>query len=41
LQVLTIEQLLDGAEVKMPDSSMTFKEAEREKNPAGEENKLF
>ena len=29
LQILTIEQLLHGAEVKMPQSAMTFKQAER------------
>lgn len=41
LQIVTIEELLSGAEVKMPPSAMTFKQAEREAEAAGKQDKLF
>lgn len=40
LQIVTIEELLSGAEVKMPPSAMTFKQAEKE-SKATEQNRLF
>ena len=33
--------VLSGAEVKMPPSAITFKQAEREKDSKGEQDKLF
>lgn len=41
LQILTIEELLSGAEVKMPPSSITFKQAGREAEATGKQDKLF
>lgn len=41
LQILTVEELLNGAEVKMPPSSITFKQAERTKEAKGEQDSLF
>lgn len=41
LQILTIEELLSGAEVKMPPSASTFKQAEREVEVKGKQDKLF
>ncbi|MDX2042510.1 MAG: DNA methyltransferase [Acidobacteriota bacterium] len=41
LQILTIEELLNGAEVKMPPSAKTFKQAERETEPTNKQDKLF
>lgn len=41
LQVLTIEELLNGAEVKMPPSAKTFKQAEREAETKSNQDKLF
>lgn len=41
LQILTVEELLNGAEIKMPPSASTFKQAEREKETKGAQDKLF
>ena len=41
LQILTIEELLNGAEVKMPPSAITFKQAEKEDRKVGEQDSLF
>jgi len=41
LQIFTIEELLSGAEVKMPPSAMTFKQAEKEERKVGEQDRLF
>lgn len=41
LQILTIEELLSGAEVKIPPSAITFKQAEREAEATGKQDKLF
>lgn len=41
LQIVTIEELLSGAEVKMPPSAITFKQAEREAEATGKQDKLF
>jgi site-specific DNA-methyltransferase (adenine-specific) len=41
LQILTIEQLLDGVEVKMPPSYGTFKQAEKIKKTEGEQLSLI
>jgi site-specific DNA-methyltransferase (adenine-specific) len=41
LQIMTICDLLNGAEVKMPQTSITFKQAEKEKAEKGEQRKLF
>ena len=41
LQILTIEELLSGAEVKMPPSSITFKQAEKEEKIVGEQTEMF
>jgi site-specific DNA-methyltransferase (adenine-specific) len=40
LQILTIAELLNGAEVKMPPTSVTFKQAERVK-PSANQQSLF
>jgi site-specific DNA-methyltransferase (adenine-specific) len=40
LQILTIADLLNGAEVKMPPTSVTFKQAERVK-PSANQQSLF
>ena len=40
LQIMTICDLLNGAEVKMPQTSITFKQAEKEEKK-GEQRKLF
>lgn len=41
LQILTIADLLTGAEVKMPPASITFKQAEKVKLSEAEQKKLF
>ncbi len=41
LQILTIADLLNGAAVNMPSTAMTFKQAERVKRNAGEQQTLF
>lgn len=41
LQILTIEELLSGAEVKMPPSAATFKQAEKEERKVGDQPDLF
>ena len=42
LQILTIEDLLHGAEIKMPAITQTFKRAEAiRKDPNAEQNLLF
>lgn len=41
LQILTIEELLSGADVKMPASLSHYKEGGREDKPVGEQDKLF
>ncbi|MGQ9627228.1 MAG: DNA methyltransferase [Anaerolineae bacterium] len=41
LQILTIAELLNGAEVKMPPASITFKQAQRIKSDASEQPKLL
>lgn len=41
LQILTIEELLNGAEVKMPDSSITFKRAQVVSSDKSEQKQLF
>jgi site-specific DNA-methyltransferase (adenine-specific) len=38
LQILTIAELLNGAEVKMPPTSVTFKQAERVKSSANQQS---
>jgi hypothetical protein len=40
VQILTVEALLNGAEVKMPPTATTFKEARREKD-AGAQQSAF
>jgi hypothetical protein len=40
IQVITIEQLLDGAQVKMPPSPATFKKAEKIKKSEGKQGEL-
>ncbi len=40
LQILTIDQLLSGAEVQMPPSQRGYKKAERIKKPDGTQNEL-
>ena len=34
IQILTVQELLDGAKLKMPPSSITFKQAEKMEKPA-------
>jgi len=41
LQILTIEELLNGAEVKMPPASVTFKQAEKIKSNLPKQQNLF
>ena len=41
LQILTIADLLTGAEVKMPPASITFRQAERVKSSEAEQKKLL
>lgn len=41
IQILTIEELLDGAEVKMPPTGMTFKQAQKVKEKGADQAKLF
>ncbi len=41
LLMLTIEELLDGAEVKMPSTPMTFKQAQIVKDEGAEQKKLI
>jgi len=40
IQILTIEDLLAGAEVKMPPASITFKKAEKEKDQGAQQSLL-
>jgi hypothetical protein len=40
LQILTIRELLAGAEVKMPPTAQTFKQARREREPGAEQGRL-
>jgi site-specific DNA-methyltransferase (adenine-specific) len=40
LQIMTIEQLLSGGEVKMPPNAMTFKQAERSDESTGVQKAL-
>jgi site-specific DNA-methyltransferase (adenine-specific) len=40
LQILTVQQLLSGGEVKMPPSAMTFKQAERSDDGGGVQKSL-
>lgn len=41
LQILTIADLLNGADVKMPPASITFKQAQKEQGEGGEQRGLF
>jgi len=41
IQILTIEELLDGAEVKMPPTGMTFKQAQKVKEKGADQGQLF
>jgi hypothetical protein len=40
VQTLTIRELLEGAEVKMPPASVTFKQAKREAEGQGQQGSL-
>lgn len=40
MQIFTVEQLLDGAEVKLPPATITFKQAKREKPAAAKSKRL-
>jgi hypothetical protein len=40
IQILTIEELLNGAAVKMPPSTMTFKQAQREKRSSAKQEEM-
>jgi hypothetical protein len=40
VQILTIEEILNGAEVKMPPSYGTFKKAERVKKIEGKQGEM-
>jgi len=40
LQILTVEELLRGAEVKMPPASLAFRQARREQANAGEQGRM-
>ena len=41
IQLLTIEELLNGAEIKMPPTGMTFKQAQRVKDDKPQQRGLF
>jgi site-specific DNA-methyltransferase (adenine-specific) len=44
IQILTIQQLLDGAKINMPANNqpnITFKQAERVKNGGSQQGQLF
>ena len=41
IQILTIDELLKGAEARMPPASITFKQAERAASPKDEQQTLF
>lgn len=41
IQILTIEALLDGAQVQMPPTGMTFKQAQRVQEPGPQQKSLF
>lgn len=41
IQILTIEELLTGAEVKMPPTARTYKKAQRERQNQGEQQQLL
>ncbi len=41
LQILTIADLLHGAEIQMPPQIGTFKQAQRVQQPAGDQGVLF
>lgn len=41
IQILTIEELLDGATIQMPYADQTFKKAQREKEPSPQQKSLF
>ncbi|MGB3717338.1 MAG: restriction endonuclease [Candidatus Promineifilaceae bacterium] len=41
IQILTVEQLLDGAEVDMPPTGMTFKVAPKVKDGGGDQIRLI
>jgi site-specific DNA-methyltransferase (adenine-specific) len=41
IQILTIEELLDEADVKMPPTGVTFKQAQRVKDEGPEQGTLF
>ena len=41
LQIITIADLLNGAEVKMPPGTLTFKQAEKVKSSEAEQKKLL
>jgi hypothetical protein len=41
IQILTVEELLDGARVDMPPTGMTFKQAQKVKDDGAEQKELF
>jgi site-specific DNA-methyltransferase (adenine-specific) len=41
VQILTIEELLDGKTIQMPPTGMTFKQAQKVKENGPEQGKMF